>query len=414
VVADVSRLAGLLDHSLPKTFRRGTHRTLTPEETLAHIRPLAARLGITRLGNITGLDRIGIPVAIAVRPNARSVSVSQGKGLALPQAMASALMEAAEGFHAEAIGDAPWRVAPYRVLRAAAEPVVEVDRLCGTGTPLDPDTPIGWLRGHDLLRREPCWVPAELVHTDTTRPLDGYFPAGSNGLASGNHLGEAVGAALCELVERDSIAQWDAAGVGVRASRALDLASVEEAACRALLNQYAAAGIVVRVWDITTDVGIAAFLCHIGESGDGVPGLRRFRGAGCHPDRAVALARALTEAAQVRLTYIAGIRDDLSAAEYDQPAGEAIGAALLDALAAERRPVAFGDVPSVVTDDCIDDVRFALERLRAVGLSRVVVLDLTDPAFAIPVVRLVIPGLEGDPRHPLYTPGRRAQRAHGP
>jgi ribosomal protein S12 methylthiotransferase accessory factor YcaO len=47
-------------------------------------------MGITRLGNITGLDRIGIPVAIAVRPNSRSVSVSQGKGLELPQALASA------------------------------------------------------------------------------------------------------------------------------------------------------------------------------------------------------------------------------------------------------------------------------------------------------------------------------------
>jgi ribosomal protein S12 methylthiotransferase accessory factor len=56
---------------------------------------------ITRPGNITGLDRIGIPVAVVVRPNSRSVSVSQGKGLELPQSMASALMEACEGFHAE-------------------------------------------------------------------------------------------------------------------------------------------------------------------------------------------------------------------------------------------------------------------------------------------------------------------------
>ena len=71
-------------------------------------------MGITRLGNITGLDRIGIPVAIAVRPNSRSVSVAQGKGLEMPQAMASALMEACETFHAEQIG--PLRVAAYRAL----------------------------------------------------------------------------------------------------------------------------------------------------------------------------------------------------------------------------------------------------------------------------------------------------------
>lgn len=39
------------------------------------------RYGITRAADVTGLDRIGILVALAVRPNPRSVSVSQGKGV---------------------------------------------------------------------------------------------------------------------------------------------------------------------------------------------------------------------------------------------------------------------------------------------------------------------------------------------
>ena len=91
---------------------------------MARVRPLAKQMGITRLGNITGLDRIGIPVAIAVRPNSRSVSVSQGKGLDLPQAMASALMEASEGFHAEELG--PVRRASYRDLARSAN-VVHAD-----------------------------------------------------------------------------------------------------------------------------------------------------------------------------------------------------------------------------------------------------------------------------------------------
>src|SRR5512142_2615893 len=100
-MAQRPQLTGLLDETVPKAFRQGTHRAASPAETLARIRKLMARMGITRLGNITGLDRIGIPVAVAVRPNSRSVSVSQGKGLDLSQAMASALMEACEGSHAE-------------------------------------------------------------------------------------------------------------------------------------------------------------------------------------------------------------------------------------------------------------------------------------------------------------------------
>ena len=105
-----------------------------PDETLARVRPYAARMGITRLGNITGLDHIGIPVAVAVRPNSRSVSVSQGKGPELPQAMASALMEACEGFHAEEIG--PCRRAAYRDL-SRTETVVDPASLCAGGRPFD-------------------------------------------------------------------------------------------------------------------------------------------------------------------------------------------------------------------------------------------------------------------------------------
>ena len=63
-----------------------------------------------------GLMGTGIPVAIAVRPNSRSLAVSQGKGLSLPQARASALMEAIELFHGEDIS-ARTRLASYREKR---------------------------------------------------------------------------------------------------------------------------------------------------------------------------------------------------------------------------------------------------------------------------------------------------------
>src|SRR6476659_8235836 len=113
-----------------------------PAETLARVRPNAAAMGITRLGNITGLDRIGIPVAVAVRPNSRSVSVSEGKGKDNPQAMAPARMEACEGFHAEEV--VPTRHGAYQRL-AEAERVVDPAQLCPGFRPFDPGKPIGWM-----------------------------------------------------------------------------------------------------------------------------------------------------------------------------------------------------------------------------------------------------------------------------
>jgi ribosomal protein S12 methylthiotransferase accessory factor len=119
----------------------------------------------------------------------------------------------------------------------------------------------------------------------------------------------------------------------------------------------------------------------------------------------------LTEAAQTRLTYIAGIRDDLSPAEYAAAPGDVIRDALLDALAREIAPIPFAAVPNFVADDLAEDLRWALGRLSATGVDRVIAVDLTRPDFAVPVVRLVIPGLEWDPHHPNYQPGSRAREA---
>ena len=324
--------------------------------------------------------------------------------------MTSALMEAIEGFHAEEV-NADWR-ASYREIAAGERIVVDPLTLCSTGRCFDANAPISWFEAFDLPHQEPCWVPAEIVHTDSTQPLDGYFLAGSNGLALGNHLVEAISAGICELVDRDAVALWAALGIRATAQWALDIGSVDDPDCGALLAKYEAAGIAVRLWNVTTDGGIPAFVCDIGDpSCDEPRRLRRFHGSGRHPDRVIALIRALTEAAQTRLTYIAGIRDDLLPAEYEEPPTAEIVDALIDALRAENTPRSFPEVPGFIANDLGQDLRWELERLQSAGVARAVVVDLTRPEFEIPVVRMVVPDLEGDIRHPQYTFGERARRA---
>jgi ribosomal protein S12 methylthiotransferase accessory factor len=324
-------------------------------------------------------------------------------------------MEGVELFHAERI-DGRTRIASFTELSAMA-PVLDPKALCGSGPPLSDRTKIAWIEGYDLLNREPCWAPWDVVHTDFTLPVShasAHFRSGSNGLASGNHLLEALSSGLCELVERDAVALWHAKPIAQRATGRLDLDSVDDESCCALLARYAAAGIVPKVWDVTSDIGIAAFICDI-PAAHGNPdlGLRRFRGSGCHADRTVALARALTEAAQVRLTYIAGIRDDIPLADYEETAGEKLGAALLDAASEAGVPRSFGDVPHLCTDDLADDVQCELQRLRAVGVDRVIAVDLSRADIRVPVARIVVPGLEWDCSQRSYAPGPRARRPSG-
>jgi YcaO-like protein with predicted kinase domain len=407
---NIDSLAAILDQPVHKRFRRGTHRTAAPEETLARVASLARQIGITRLGNVTGLDRIGIPVTVAVRPNSRSFSVSQGKGIGLSQALASAAMEAIELYHGEDLAE---RTVSTSLQELSAEAnVVSPDSLSGTGIPLPAQARIDWIEGYDLLQQKPCWVPWEVVHTDYTLPTrhsGEHFISGTNGLASGNHLSEATSAAICELVERDAVAMWHAQDMRERALRRLDIGSINDEDGRAILNRYDAAQIALRVWDVTSDAGIPAFICDIPAASEHPEGgLRRFRGAGCHPSKAIAIARAMTEAAQIRLTYITGIRDDL--VDYVETARDRLGAALLDAASQAAPPRSFSDVPNFDADDMTVDLRWELDRLRAIGVEQVIAVDLTRPDIGIPVVRVVIPGLEGDCTHPAYIPGPRAMR----
>jgi hypothetical protein len=88
-------------HRSPKAFRTGTHRAKKPEETLNSIKPYLDRAGVTRIADVTGLDNIGVPTILALRPNALTIACSSGKGLTLDQAYVSGAMEAFELYAAE-------------------------------------------------------------------------------------------------------------------------------------------------------------------------------------------------------------------------------------------------------------------------------------------------------------------------
>ena len=76
---------------------------MSAAETLGRIEPLTKAAGITRVADITDLDRIGIPVFSSIRPGAKegAISIYNGKGASREQARVSAIMEAMERYSAE-------------------------------------------------------------------------------------------------------------------------------------------------------------------------------------------------------------------------------------------------------------------------------------------------------------------------
>lgn len=396
----------------PKRYYFGTHRTRTPEETLEANRRFMPLMGITRIANVTGLDRIGVPVCVAIRPNARSLATSQGKGETLAAAMVSALMETTELWHAERIS-LPTRYAPYHELREEGA-VIDIHQApVRADASFDPARAIQWLEGLDLMSQSPRWVPYELVSINLVRQ-PGHHPTfleSSNGLSSGNHIAEAIVHAMAEVVERDAMALWELYSAARRKQRQVDLSTINDAGLQEIIQTLEERGIVLGVWDATSDVGIPTYTCMIFEDPDSPlwRPVAAYGGHGTHLDPVIALSRAIHEAIQSRLTAISGSRDDMFQADYIRAGSREDHAQLIAGLRTPAPTLAFQQQQLPIGDSIQDDLNTYLHQLRQVGVDHVVAVDLTRPGIEIPVVKVVIPALE--PYYTaLYRRGARAQR----
>jgi ribosomal protein S12 methylthiotransferase accessory factor len=364
----------------------GTRRAVAPAATLRRIRPMLQAAGITRLAELTRLDWIGIPVFQAIRPNSRVLAVSQGKGLTRTQGQVSALMEALEGFHAEEIPLPSVRETVGTMRRNLVyDPyALPLDR----ASVLSDSVPVDWVPATDLWTGAASWVPRQLCELDSCvadRLHVPLFQASSNGLSAGNTVCEALIHGLCEVIERDGGARY--ANARFDPERCVPHHEVSPGSARRLLALLSRAGMDTRIVDLSGPIGLPCFEVWL-EHPDG-PAMTQ--GSGCHPNRLTALIRAVTEAAQSRLAYIAGSRDDIPPGAYrDAMPSSRIGAGRPRSTEMRR---CFNHAPTLPARGFREQLREVVGRVRAcTGMSPVAV-DLTRSDFGIPVVFVIAPGL---------------------
>ncbi len=393
-----------------KRFVNGTHRCVSPEETWERIRPNLRRAGITRLADVTGLDRVGVTTVTAVRPNAATLSTSAGKGFTRMAATVSAAMEALEMYHAENPRFESV-IATYDELRASG-PVIERERLSLSRYSLfKPGRPETWVRGWDLLQGCETWLPwvcAAMAGRPVQQPrMEVEMPMTSNGLASGNHILEAACAALYEVIERDAVTcQLHADAASGHGAPIVALESLEWPLVQELLARFTAAGLRVVARDCTTDTDVPVYTAQLFD--ERTRGFGVFGGFGAHLDPEIALIRALTEAAQSRVIYISGSRDDTFRLDERQVRHNDTEAQLArnTAPGLVEAPRRTGET----TTSFEADLAILLDKVQRAGIQQVLFVDLTLDDFQIPVARIVAPGLEGFVGHD-YMPGERAAAA---
>jgi ribosomal protein S12 methylthiotransferase accessory factor len=397
-----------------KQYWHGTHRTASPSETLERVRPYFKPIGLTRIANITGLDKIGIPVTISIRPNSYSVSTSSGKGTTLEAAMVSAAMESIELYCAETI-NLPEINLSYTQLSDNYQ-VIPLEKLpLRENSLFNVNRSEQWCLGWDILNQNEVAIPVQTVsmnyHRFWNKEINnlGSFEMGSNGLASGNHFLEAVSSALFELIERDAISCHLEAyrkGYGMPGYRMpkVHLETIESPIIQELLEKFEAAQVVPIIFDCTVDTEIPVYRAQIYDPSGNVPSSH---GYGTHLDPEVAMVRALTEAAQTRAILISGARDDIFHQYYTVLRLQTNRDAEASIIESNPPTVDARERKSQATSTFEEDIEIILKKLKNSGLNQVIVLDLSPPDWNIFVVRVIVPGLEAS-FHTTYNPKQRA------
>jgi ribosomal protein S12 methylthiotransferase accessory factor len=369
-----------------KVVFSGTHRVRTPERTLEIITPQLELYGITRLADVTGLDTLGVPVVMAVRPLAATLSVAQGKGATLALAKVSAAMECIEFWHAEEAVPLPSLVGVPGADLPLGYEIGDLEQ--PEGSLLTPYSRLDWIEASSAVNGQAMLAPRAAVQLGRWR--DGWepsLPGTSNGLASGNTRAEALIHALYEVIERDATAALKAVPLTERTY--LNLDSVP-GYCAALIGGIQAAGAWLEIVVAPSRFGVPCYVAYLWREDFASTAI----GAGAHSDPAVALSRAVTEAAQSRLTAIVGSRDDIPPRTYSRP-GAAVARPVSPPGARDWGTLTAGYSSLFATDD--EEAAWLARRVAAVTDTDPMVVDLC--TGEISVLKVLCPGLANAARH---------------
>lgn len=361
---------------------------------------MSPELGITRVTDITRLDKIGIPVFASVRPSAvlGSLCVNAGKGRLPLEAKVGAYMEAIEFACAEP------QSARVEVFRGDATSVLDgVQRLDAildlcpiAGAEIRRRAPLQCVAATNLMDNRTVYLPAELVLLPyASVEGTGHFGSSSNGLASGNTAAEASLHGLLEVIERD-IRSF----MAIRdESVFVPLASIPSSH-QDLVQAVLGAGLRLCIRSQPNEFGLPFFVAAIIDEGAWTP-IYVSGGYGCHLSKEIALTRAICEAAQSRLSYIHGGRDDL-VERYDMFSGltsaevsaytESLVATLSDSSRTQNYEETADRGPEATSVKAALD--WLLARLARSGVKFVCTTDLSPPDSPLRVTRVVVPLLE--------------------
>ena len=379
------------------TYFKGTHRVIAPEKTIENNEDKLKIAGITRIADITDLDRIGLPIYTAIRPTAEdgAVSIYGGKGIAKDHARASAMMEGFERYSAERKDSDETTIATLEEISELGEFITPES----LNLPKDfkkqnlDSMKLEWSTAKDLISNKEYLIPTNAIYHPYIHgnECESLFKSNTNGLASGNVLEEAILHGIFEVIERDA---WSIFELTHKNYAQIDLDSIESDIVNETIDKFESEGIKIKLMDFTADIKVPTIAASADDTVTRDAGLLTL-GMGTHLDPEVAILRALTEVAQSRATQINGAREDTVRADFAREAGyERMKRINKYYFRDEEEKISLSSIENKSTTSITKDLEIVKEELMANDIDKILYYDLTRPELDVSVVRVVIPEME--------------------
>lgn len=377
-----------------KVLELNEHSYLPNEAQLCDFEKIC---GITRVADITYLDRIGIYAYQSVRPDAEegdgSFTIFSGKGLTKEQCKISAIMEGIERYCAEERNNRDIILKKSIAELRTNYNIVEPKELNILNQSISENDEIEWILGYDLIAKSEVYIPAANVcypynFRKHKYPLRNY----TTGLAAGNTYLEALFHGLCEVIERDAAAM----NIIFKKGISVDIHTIKNKTIRKIIERITKTeGLKLYVKYITTEeINVPVFQVLIDDTFLRNP-LYISGGYGAHPNKEIALINALNEAILSRAGTISGGREDLekflkakenfSYEEYKKKYRYWFD---------QKKTINFENIESEDLPTILDDMSLCVERLVNAGFDKIIFVNLKKRNIDVPVIKMLVPGLE--------------------
>ncbi len=322
-----------------------------------------------------------------------------GKGVSQEQAFLSGGFELFERISAEYYGDIEMIRACYSEVQDIA---IDVKAQIGTVycdhglEPFTDDAEIDWVWGYSLTQKKPLLVPAFMVYLNCLEPFKGvFYPNSSGGLAAGTTIEDALLQGLYETVEHDA---WMIYQANAITPPTLEISSIPDAQTHSLIKKIEGSGYQVIIKYLQNDLNIPVFKTWLLNEKDYVD--FGFCGYGANLDPLIAMNRSITESKlgtpnyqpqknysfpHIKNSNIFSCRSSIFYLHHF----------LKTEIWKQSPTIQFSDIKNMSTGNVVSDIEQGTKLLKKnIPESDIIVVDLTRKEFNVPVVRVIVSGLQ--------------------